>query len=859
MRISSLFILLGLTVLPVRARAFDMFGGSCASQGAWTASALNQTEIINRAIETLAQDPNCKGIETKLPLMDASSTVLAPVTGSNSDKANELETLPGQTAALDTFVRVNQDKGGPLVSQATGTLAQKALELAALPIKNSPATAGALTWEQLKRRLPSAASYTLSFLDQTMEVLPSYQQCMNRHPNEVLAIIGAATQLMGAVSSDNQGLATRVGTTIGRLVTFMRQMAFAKIKRGLTKSRYLSSLSCLLESTAQSYCEVNEAYKILDYQSKEWGLLKGVKRGDVENPLSGYFLIARDLPVITDWIDKVQYGVTPQNPGQSLYKNSNLASYFGLQQTVNIINGQFGYDLNLYRNGKTLEQKKALALAMIQDMVGLLANNGGSNGQASTNFFTTNTPQPMIPYRLIGLDQMPEQARPDIKQQNKQILDYSTWMQNGMAYQPIFNDPDHLVMVIRQNLDRMINQALESGSAYFRRFFFPDNQDLTNQIIAVPSVSVLEGLKNIRAYVYGLMKKIEADPKSLTDPMHGRGMIPSMVDTLARIDRVLDKYNTVQKKVAQITQAADLLDDANTCPPGTVNQKDISMIADLLKAISGEELDPNLLEHPSRLGGELQRRINELYANVVSEAYDQFNVMLQQNGFLSSRVSTYVLFDYSQRLRNNQDMTPYLRQIMAVAGRGLLDKIENLQHFNSVPTSTDLANASMINRANLKAVDRLFSDDLFLAINDLNRKHAGGPSLTPPTSFDHFPKSIIPKVDHNGDLLWTYRPLHDDNQAYDQVRSKLCIQSLSFDDWERFAPLCTGSVLRSPLQSNDSSIDLNTSYDELARQRRKLRSNEELAPYVCAFRNHIQKNQVYWITTQSTAPGAESW
>ncbi len=185
---------------------------------------------------------------------------------------------------------------------------------------------------------------------------------------------------------------------------------------------------------------------------------------------------------------------------------------------------------------------------------------------------------------------------------------------------------------------------------------------------------------------------------------------------------------------------------------------------------------------------------------------------------------------------------------MAVGGKNILNNFANVQQLNAAPVETDLAQAQMINTANLKAVDDLFSKDLLGAVDKINRTRAGGTSFTAPANGG---LSWLAGINKPSETTYSYTPQHDDNHSFEQVRSKFCVQSLALDDWEKFAPVCKGSVIKSPISSNDESISLDTSYDDLLKQRKNLKPDGDIAPFVCALRNHIQKNQVYWMTTSS--------
>ena len=67
--------LVSITCVPALAGTYS-FGGGCASVGAWSQAALTQTKTILGIVETLKNDPNCKGIESIVPKLKIAEDAL---------------------------------------------------------------------------------------------------------------------------------------------------------------------------------------------------------------------------------------------------------------------------------------------------------------------------------------------------------------------------------------------------------------------------------------------------------------------------------------------------------------------------------------------------------------------------------------------------------------------------------------------------------------------------------------------------------------------------------------------------------------------------------------------------------------
>src|SRR4051794_27144339 len=82
---------------PVRAGVYS-FGGGCASMGAWSQAALNQTDTIIRIAESLKDNPNCKGLESVIPKLESAKTALQ-MPQDQEKRADRLESIPKEISA----------------------------------------------------------------------------------------------------------------------------------------------------------------------------------------------------------------------------------------------------------------------------------------------------------------------------------------------------------------------------------------------------------------------------------------------------------------------------------------------------------------------------------------------------------------------------------------------------------------------------------------------------------------------------------------------------------------------------------------------------------------------------------------
>ena len=99
MRNFLVIVLACLSSLPSHAGIYS-FGGGCASMGAWSKAALSQADTISRVVQTLKDNPDCKGIESILPKISIANDALAKIaddgSGPATKRAERMESLPAE-------------------------------------------------------------------------------------------------------------------------------------------------------------------------------------------------------------------------------------------------------------------------------------------------------------------------------------------------------------------------------------------------------------------------------------------------------------------------------------------------------------------------------------------------------------------------------------------------------------------------------------------------------------------------------------------------------------------------------------------------------------------------------------------
>jgi hypothetical protein len=813
------------------------FGGACSSQGSWTQQALAQTATIRDALVTLRDDPNCKGIEGIVAKLDTAKNAFAP--GNGAENHATWESLPGDMKALTSMVGKNsKDVNKDIIPVLMG----KTIENTVL--------AGNI--KSLAERSRRSLMTGLDFLDQSLDVLPQMDECLSAHPDQTLALFGASLKLTSAFISSGETAVGRMGTTVAKLVTFMQKKKYSKILRKLNQTEYWMSMSCILETTTEAYCSTKDAYEMLDYSLKENALMRKARDTNENNPLEGYYLLVRELPIITSWLQKVQLGVQPRRSADYNFNAETLDTYNDFKKTQLQLMVTYSEQMDLIASSKSNEEKSNRVFNMVKTLDKMIIGGSARGGQ---NFFTSGKLDTFVPFYLIGRAAIPDEVSGQGNFAN--VAPLSTWkyLERGGKYQPEFTAPDALALKIGENLKSLINSSSDSASKYFQDRMVVDAENLVDESLTSQSLTVFKSLENVSNYLGKLIAKSKATRTNLIQ-------LPNMIDTKKRVDDVLGSYRVIKDKVNEYLDM----------------QKDIDSKADR------DDLDDMIASDQS---------LKDAYKVIIDKAYKNFNVLFQNDTYLMTRLSTFVRKDYTQRVSDGAEMTEYQRELMIIAGKNLIDRISAVNQMNPSDVKLDLSSAQVVNKRNLDAVEELFSDQLVGAIAEIKDVAEGRADdkfgIAKGSLYRIFEEKVQRKTGiwerlilPNPIIRWTptYQILTSDyfrhkeryplylfspNRvkseedvygSFGYFRSRLCIQALAFHNQVPFFPVCDGAKLEPVV--TDSAKDkakLTVHYSQNSVYGRPdyaknapidlIRKGRERN--ICAYRNFRSKNYAYWM------------
>lgn len=822
------------------------FGGSCPSQGAWTQMALAQTKSIYSVIERLKDNPDCKGIGNIAKNLGTAMTEL-DLKGADEGQSATVESLPSE---IDALRRVLMTQGGRSSSAQT-LLYKKTIQAASLggeAAANATVPIDATTAiKSLFTRTSRATNYGLNAVQQVFTALPAYQQCLIGHPDEGMLLLSAAVKVGAAFATSGGGVGQTLGTSIASFVQMMREKKFTLAMRKQNETEFWFSISCLLETTTKNYCEEQNAQELLAYAQKEY--LEGAKTGNVgavdpsaDNPLEGYYLLVRELPLVAQWLRGVKLGTNPKLTSDANFQVLAIERVNEMWKLDKVIRSTFSQEMDVYRSMPDVKSKRNKLFDLI-----VTIETAMRTGKATVEFFTNSMSLPLIPFFLIGMDVVPKEVAAN--SEGKIQMSWGDWMQTGGdngGYQAMFENPDELAEVVRIQMDKMIDSANQKAGIFFRQRLVIDLLSLVNRSLVGQNLTVRQSLKHIDRY----LGRFEG---RLTGSYSDSVMYGTVIETRSRIQAVLHSFDDL--------------------------------------AALGKNAKESHIENYSV---EERLALTKAAQVVIDSVFQELNVLYMSDVFVTNRVTPFIERDFAIRIKQGENMTPYQKQLLQITQDQLIERMTQLYGVDPVAKKDDLMGAHVINVRNLGAVEDIFKDSVYMMLEELNEV-VHGRSADPETMrkvtaarfakerdiyrATHMVPNVGPMAPAGNVLLnlWTYfsaghyvkkghedlyiRPKsptsvgsqEDENGSFAQFRGRICAQTLAFQDRERFTALCKGAVVKSFYSEKGEHSPLDLAYDEYMKPGyNKVIMKDPLLvrKRVCAVNDYSIRNWVRFLETR---------
>ncbi len=865
------------------------FSGACSTQGSWTQAALSQTQRLKEILVNLKDNPACQSLKSSMiNSLQGMEQNLTQIQKDGGDNLGRLSSLPNEITGLRTFMREKSAFRADVIQVLMG----KAIEQTALTSKFSSQNSNSVAESVLSlgKRVKQSSMTGINLFNSTLSSLQQTQaNCMD--DAQGASAISAMVQMLSSFASSGQtATGSQLAMAVQNLGQYMgREKKYVDALRKLNDREFITSMSCLMEVTSEGFCSTLDARYLLEeitdnhrFNKKEFTNSRTGKKelkivGESENfkkvlekgPLAGYYILSRQVPIITDWIQKVQYGITPQLPTEATFKIDTANNVQGHLNSRYGIEGTYNMQMNLLKDLKDFNAKQTYVLQMVKDVASSMSRGGGS----SENFYSKVSSDNELMFRLLGM-QVPGEVLGDSQGGNMNFLNNpSGWLDAKYRKLPDFSNPEQLALRVKDNMQTIFKQSTDIAIAYYNKYFIVDKLQVINDSLLGLDSNVRDALVNIDQYLKNLSSRIV---KEKYDPT----ILPIITQTRVRIGRILARYSDIR------TQGLELVQKVSK--DGTFTTLDEI------------EMDKNL----RKLGDSLMQ-----------EVYDQFEILLARSGWLSNRMAGFVLHDYTMSLKKRDYFDQYTEDLMFATGYSALNQMMNTAQIEFSKSKLDMDRALNIYQTNLNALEEV-SQSVFtrhilnLKMKALNKNLTEGDvfRMTQEAAFnkeyEQVPGEETNKVQRyiRGKLhqWWTDASLSDSEQygapgfswkinpfSYlwkmmmgqkDYVitpgshfgtaqteMSLLCTQTLAFPNMKAYWGLCKEAVLLSPLhKQNIQDTDLKKllndylsvnyiqkAYENIEPSKAKITGHDRGLNFearVCALRDYNRRNEVAKVT-----------
>lgn len=848
------------------------FSGTCTSQGLWTREALQLTQQIRNFTLQMKDDPNCRALGAQMQTaLTTLGTIVQPAT--EEKYSHRLTELPQEIAAFRQFLSEGKSSfHGPVLQ----TMMRKGVELATLSASSNRSSVGEATgalvggavagpvgaavgsqMSTLGGRFAKSSQDGLVVFNQVIDSLPQMSQCLTGGAQSSGQLVAASVKLLTSFAASSQNsTGSEMATAISKLTDVMRELRFAGVLRTLNQADFLASMSCLVEVSSENYCTTRDSKLLFDEMMKQLqsrprgGEAKRLGAGHV---LAGYYILTQNIPMITNWIQRVQIGVNPRLPTDANFQNKVFDEVNNFFKKVKDIQGSFAMDVEAMKVIPDEKGRKNAARQIISKLSGIVGDSAFSMDRADSlrNFFTLKGSSREIPFYLMGID-IPN----EVLGIGTAMQPPSEWLENNYMKHPAFANPEQLVGVVEKQLNEMIKTAETNAIEYYNKWFIVDKLSLVNESFLGTNYSVKESLQLVNEYLVQVEKRLKAEGGETS-------MIGSLQDTRTKIRNVMNAYAELEQVSRQLKASGDTL--------------------------SKEE----------------RELIEEANVKIITSVYNEFQILLGKSGWFANRIVKFVYADYLTILKKDPGFGDSVNDLFYATGLSIFDQIVMTAGGNPAKVQNDLSLALRLNKMNLEGVEALMRDHFAATTADLkgvsklandknslnkavntkvstwDRAYKDGMTKVPGekiNGFNRFMRGLFSATWETLANLPSYVPFNENgsfaNEKYTarnerfavddefgsarRLYEQFCIQSLAFADVRSFYHLCRNSVLKSPFAdtflsnlTEQQRAELSTSYDQkLVESRDKPQLNS--SKRICAFRDYNRKNLVMYLTNSQT-------
>ncbi len=798
------------------------FEYSCKTAGTWTQSALEQAGKLLNVIERLRENENCSGVESFLIELTNAQNSLQEM--ANNEEVIKSQATEQQKSYVNSIINTDMNAIGVNPASVLNLAAGLHMDSA---IEQMAGFAGRMQKSfidpmKINSQSPVYTQQMNDIVNSAMSVLPKLETCLVNAPNQAIAAVSAILRLSSNIlTSGAADGASKLSNVIANVVSFLRNSKFARVTRQLNQNELWGSISCALESTTQSYCSAKDSIKLLNWSIAEMQPEQSAEAANnitSQHPIAGYYVLIRNVPTITEWLLKVQFGVNPKLVTDSEFKNNVWKTTTAMIESTNLLLGRLNearLTVNLLADDVA---KKSELFKLIMGLSDTMKSAVFTSGSSMINFFTTSMPANLLPLYLIGIDikDVPPEVKPNAE--GKFVMPVDGWIQNMGDYRPMFNDPTMLLDTVENRLTILIQSSLKETSKFFIQRLIVDKPNLVGEAYVHNSLhtSVVNSLYFVSEYLVQLRDRIERSKFG-----HFQ-MLPIIDDTRTKIDGILKAFDTVL--------TPDAIKDSTTTE---------------------------------------QARI------IIETVYDNFNVLLQRDSFLTNRMATLVFYDYYLQIAEGVNFGDYEEDLLIVSNNEMIKRMIHVHQTEPAVNREDFQTAMALNRRNLDALEDLFRDNFFEFLQTMDDESVGRPIWRQnvrvlrrvnenvpwyirytPLAYIYqlgdyfFGNSYKYRIETNNPFNPRYVRRDNDHGSFVNLRNRVCIQLLAFQRPGIFNEFCSKAMLASPFYINGKKAKhleyLNIHFKNYSKIDQSKTSDQR----ICAYRDYLRRNNVYWLTLQ---------
>jgi hypothetical protein len=739
--------------------------------------------------------------------------------------------------------------------------------------------------KQFRTNATEIAEISTAAAESILSAYPKSQTCFHNKPNDALIILSALIDSGAALVTG--GEISHFGRLMSSLVTFSRELDYIKAISLPKKMEFFNKVSCLIESTQEAYCALQDGQEALDFlrsnngkdplrfSSKESRESQDstTSADPMKSPVGGLVVLLRDIPTLTLWLQKILFGIDPKLEVEAEMKNSAWGSIVEFIKASNTLPAIYRDKLKYYYDttaGKDLSTKQAQLQDMIAALTGIMSG-GGMPGMRPTggarNFFTSAINPELIPFFLIGIERFPDGYNPQLRNFETFWAEWSSKGTNGLG------DPDTLIKLVEVQMKELIRRAGVITNEFFNSRLIVDPHNLMVEGMNGPAISPYRAMINIKAYSTNLMARLSDTVKnskvaSEDQKLAYRTAISLLKDTVLRLDEMIAAIRCVSddgEAHLEIVRT-DVSKHANDrCLPPPVTKDTTSQLGGASATASNGHtaMSKSFASNPE-LAAVLDIT-DERVRFAMERFYDVAKMLISRDSLIANRFNQAVRIDISQAIWENQHVTDWQTNLLKTLGKDVVMRLSNYFSDDPVIQGLDIAAAKPVHTANLQSVERLFARTMFEFIETINCQIYGvrwGACARKDAEFD-------PAGSDLDKLSWLHNPLRvfnlpklfqpiyrDDSQSNMDLKAKLCIQSLAFESRGTFAWSCRNAVLQSYFSKDGRNSALNTSYNDELKEITRIQQSGEPGSFdrartkgVCALRSFLRKNHVYRMYT----------